>query len=164
MPFRTLAKKIAADKDAKDCKKIYKFISGQTDEISEYVAELNAKLSEAKTKETLFSARSKISDIKKEFIKSFSDIDFSDAVEELKNLRDEIKCKDTNNSGEKADECKFEEKLGDALSELQSEIESGIEDFVSEIDDESISEEIDSAISELMSELDSDSSDEEDDE
>ena len=87
---KALAKKVKADEDVASYKEMYESISNQTDAIGDQVEVLKAKLEEAKSRQAMLIARSKMADTQKTLAKNVGGFDASSSLEKFDRMEEKI--------------------------------------------------------------------------
>ena len=87
---KALAKKVKADEDTANYKEMYETISKQTADIKEQVETLKSKLDEAKSRQAMLIARSRMADTQKNLAKSIGGFDASSSTEKFNRMEEKI--------------------------------------------------------------------------
>ena len=91
---KALAEKVKVDANVAQFQKMYETVSAQTATIRDQVEALKAKLEEAKSRQLMLIARSKMADTQKDLAKSLGGIDSSNAFNKLDKMEDRIEAKE----------------------------------------------------------------------
>lgn len=91
---KALAEKVKVDANVAQFQKMYETVSSQTAVIREQVETLKVKLEEAKSRQLMLIARSKMADTQKDLAKSLGGIDSSNAFNKLDKMEDKIEAKE----------------------------------------------------------------------
>ena len=87
---KALAKKVKSDENVASYKEMYETISTQTEAIGDQVEVLKAKLEEAKSRQAMLIARSKMADTQKTLAKNVGGFDASSSLEKFDRMEEKI--------------------------------------------------------------------------
>ena len=87
---KALAKKVKSDENVAIYKEMYETISTQTEAIGDQVEVLKAKLEEAKSRQAMLIARSKMADTQKTLAKNVGGFDASSSLEKFDRMEEKI--------------------------------------------------------------------------
>lgn len=87
---KALAKKVKSDENVASYKEMYETISSQTEAIGDQVEVLKAKLEEAKSRQAMLIARSKMADTQKTLAKNVGGFDASSSLEKFDRMEEKI--------------------------------------------------------------------------
>lgn len=87
---KALAKKVKSDENVASYKEMYETISNQTEAIGDQVEVLKAKLEEAKSRQAMLIARSKMADTQKTLAKNVGGFDASSSLEKFDRMEEKI--------------------------------------------------------------------------
>lgn len=87
---KALAKKVKSDENVTSYKEMYETISTQTEAIGDQVEVLKAKLEEAKSRQAMLIARSKMADTQKTLAKNVGGFDASSSLEKFDRMEEKI--------------------------------------------------------------------------
>lgn len=118
---KALEKKVKADEDVASYKEMYDSISNQTEAIGDQVELLKSKLDEAKSRQAMLIARSKMADTQKNLAKSTGGFDASSSLEKFNRMEEKIERKE-------AEAAAYSEIAGndDGLSQSFEDIETNV--------------------------------------
>lgn len=87
---KALAKKVKSDENVESYKEMYETISNQTEAIGDQIEVLKAKLEEAKSRQAMLIARSKMADTQKTLAKNVGGFDASSSLEKFDRMEEKI--------------------------------------------------------------------------